>query len=73
MSIQFDTTTNNLKLVQEATGSSGVVSLAFNKDQTVLVGAAYGEGQVDVWNVSASDGNLEVGPSTRPRRPTDGA
>lgn len=73
MSVQFDTTTNSLKLVQEAAGSSGVVSLAFNKDQTVLVGAGYGEGRIDVWNVSESNGKLEVGPSTRPRRPTDGA
>lgn len=59
-SIQFDPATNELKLVQSAAGSSGVVSLEFNQDKTVLVGAAFGQGQVDVWDVSAADGTLKV-------------
>lgn len=59
-SVQFDPATNELKLVQNAAGSSGVVSLEFNQDQTVLVGAAFGQGQIDVWDVSAPDGTLKV-------------
>lgn len=58
--IQFDPATNNLKLVQNAAGSSGVVYLEFNQDKTVLVGAAFGQGQVDVWDASAPDGTLKV-------------
>ncbi|KAK7702099.1 hypothetical protein SLS64_009960 [Diaporthe eres] len=56
----FDPATNDLKLVQNAAGSSGVVSLEFNQDKTVLVGAAFGQGQVDVWDVSAPDGTLKL-------------
>ncbi|KAH8742858.1 Lactonase, 7-bladed beta-propeller-domain-containing protein [Diaporthe sp. PMI_573] len=56
----FDHATNDLKLVQNAAGSSGVVSLEFNQDKTVLVGAAFGQGQVDVWDVSAPDGTLKL-------------
>ncbi|KAK7219352.1 hypothetical protein V2G26_007355 [Clonostachys chloroleuca] len=36
-----------------ATGSSGVVHLGFNKDNTRLVSAAYGNGTVDVWDISS--------------------
>ncbi|KAG6365822.1 hypothetical protein INS49_007433 [Diaporthe citri] len=56
----FDPATNDLKLVQNAAGSSGVVSLEFNQDKTVLVGAAFGQGQVDVWDVSAPGGTLKL-------------
>ena len=42
----------------EATGSSGVVHLEFNKDRTRMVGAAYGQGTIDVWDVS--DGGLTL-------------
>lgn len=56
----FDSATNELKLVQTATGSSGVVYLEFNQDKTVLVGAAFGQGQIDVWDVSAPDGTLKL-------------
>ncbi|WYZ39701.1 hypothetical protein EsH8_IV_000042 [Colletotrichum jinshuiense] len=48
----FDTTTNELKLVQSVAGSTGVVSLEFNSDKTRLVGAAYGQGTIDVWDIS---------------------
>ncbi|CAH0036655.1 unnamed protein product [Clonostachys solani] len=41
-----------------ATGSSGVVHLGFNKDNTRLVGAAYGNGTVDVWDIAG--GKLEL-------------
>ncbi|CAI6091572.1 unnamed protein product [Clonostachys chloroleuca] len=36
-----------------ATGSSGVVHLGFNKDNTRLVSAAYGNRTVDVWDISS--------------------
>ncbi|GJC81143.1 putative 6-phosphogluconolactonase ARB_02015 [Colletotrichum liriopes] len=48
----FDTATNELKLVQAANGSAGVVSIEFNADKTRLVGASYGQGTVDVWDIS---------------------
>ncbi|KAI1822503.1 putative isomerase YbhE [Xylaria intraflava] len=38
--------------VSSAAASSGVVFLEFNKDQTRMVGAAYGSGMIDVWDVS---------------------
>lgn len=57
---QFDPDTNELKLVQNATGSSGVVSLAFTQDKSIMVGAAYGQGQIDVWDISAEDGSLKL-------------
>lgn len=49
-----------MNLVQNATGSSGVVFLEFNKDKTVMVGAAYGEGSVDVWDLDADDGTMTL-------------
>ncbi|CAK7225818.1 hypothetical protein SCUCBS95973_005991 [Sporothrix curviconia] len=57
---QFNTTTNAFDLQQEATGSSGVVYLAMNLESTRMVGAAFGEGQVDVWTVSPDDGSLNL-------------
>ncbi|CAH0020029.1 unnamed protein product [Clonostachys rhizophaga] len=36
-----------------AAGSFGVVHLGFNKDNTRLVSAAYGNGTVDVWDISS--------------------
>lgn len=58
----YDPSTDSLSSdpVSIGNGSAGVVSLAFNKDQTILVGASYSEGQVDVWNVSSSEGSLEL-------------
>ncbi|KAL1880172.1 hypothetical protein Daus18300_001535 [Diaporthe australafricana] len=56
----FDPVTNDLKLVQNAVGSSGVVYLEFNQDKTIMVGAAFGQGQVDVWDVSAPDGTMKL-------------
>ncbi|GAP88908.2 putative carboxy- -muconate cyclase protein [Rosellinia necatrix] len=37
-----------------ATGSAGVVFLEFNKDQTRMVGAAYGSEMIDIWDTSAT-------------------
>ncbi|KAI1487094.1 putative isomerase YbhE [Biscogniauxia mediterranea] len=49
----------SLSPVSSFSGSSGVVFLEFNSDQTRLVGAAYGNGSVDVWDSSAADGSLK--------------
>ncbi|KAI1204367.1 putative isomerase YbhE [Annulohypoxylon truncatum] len=46
---------NKFDLVASANGSSGVVFLEFNTNKTRMVGAAYGNGTVDVWDVSAAD------------------
>ncbi|KAI1150729.1 Lactonase, 7-bladed beta-propeller-domain-containing protein [Nemania diffusa] len=37
-----------------ANGSSGVVFLEFNKDETRMVGAGYGSATLDVWDTSAA-------------------
>ncbi|KAH7041583.1 Lactonase, 7-bladed beta-propeller-domain-containing protein, partial [Microdochium trichocladiopsis] len=42
------------------TGSTGVVSLAFNADKTRLLGGGYSNGEVDVWNSEAADGSLTL-------------
>jgi 6-phosphogluconolactonase (cycloisomerase 2 family) len=44
--------TNSLQLVQNAIGSSGVVFLEFNADKTRLVGASFGQGKIDIWDIS---------------------
>lgn len=56
----FDPDTNELELVQNATGSSGVAFLEFNKDKTVMLGAAFAGSAVDVWDISADDGTLKL-------------
>lgn len=40
--------------VGSATGSSGVVFLEFNQDETRMVGAAYGSEMIDLWDTSAT-------------------
>jgi 6-phosphogluconolactonase (cycloisomerase 2 family) len=50
----LDATKANPKPVTSVTGSKGVVFLEFNQDQTRMVGAAYGSGMIDVWDVSAA-------------------
>lgn len=57
---QFDPASNSITLVQNATGSSGVVFLEFNSDATRMLGASFGEGQIDVWDVSAADGTMSL-------------
>lgn len=57
---QFNTSTSTFDLLQEAQGSSGVVFLEFNLESTRMVGAAFGAGQVDVWDVSAPDGSMTL-------------
>lgn len=47
-------------LVQNATGSPGVVFLEFGAGATRIVGSAFGSGRLDVWDVSAPDGSLAL-------------
>jgi 6-phosphogluconolactonase (cycloisomerase 2 family) len=56
----FDAATNALTLVQNATGSSGVVFLDFTADGNNMVGAAYGQGTVDVWDLAPETGALSL-------------
>lgn len=37
-----------------------MVFLEFNKDKTVMVGAAFGQGSVDVWDLNADDGTMTL-------------
>lgn len=52
----FNAQANELKQVVELESSAGVVHLEFNQDQTRMVGSAYGNGTIDVWDTSAEDG-----------------
>lgn len=54
---ELDLENNKLSLTEEKNGSTGVVHLEFNADKTRLVGSAYGNGTVDVWNIE--NGALE--------------
>ncbi|KAI6085537.1 putative isomerase YbhE [Hypoxylon rubiginosum] len=56
----LDCGTGNPTFKSAANGSSGVVFLEFNSDKTRMVGAAYGSGMIDVWDVSAQDGSLKL-------------
>ncbi|KAI2468990.1 putative isomerase YbhE [Annulohypoxylon bovei var. microspora] len=56
----LDTGLSKFDLASSANGSSGVVFLEFNSDKTRMVGAAYGNGTVDVWDVSAADHNPKL-------------
>lgn len=44
--------------LNEESGSTGVVHLAFNKNQTRMLGSSYGEGTLDVWNISNKNPEL---------------
>ncbi|KAF4453319.1 hypothetical protein F53441_3982 [Fusarium austroafricanum] len=55
---EADLEANKLNLKTNKTGSTGVVHLEFNTDKTRLVGAAYGNGTIDVWNTEK--GGLEL-------------
>ena len=55
---KIDLKENTLEEESKKTGSTGVVHLEFNSDKTRMVGAAYGNGTIDVWNVEK--GGLEL-------------
>ncbi|XDG00510.1 hypothetical protein ABKA04_000125 [Annulohypoxylon sp. FPYF3050] len=52
---KLDAGLSKFDLASSVNGSSGVVFLEFNSNKTRMVGAAYGNGTVDVWDVSAAD------------------
>ncbi|EKJ73328.1 hypothetical protein NXS19_003394 [Fusarium pseudograminearum] len=54
----LDLKTNQLNLTTKKTASTGVVHLEFNSDKSRMVGAAYGNGTIDVWNTK--EGGLEL-------------
>ncbi|CAJ2506608.1 Uu.00g077940.m01.CDS01 [Anthostomella pinea] len=56
----LDAASSNPTFASTAVGSSGVVFLEFNADQSRMVGAAYGSGMVDVWDTTATDGSLKL-------------
>ncbi|KAK9423841.1 putative Lactonase, 7-bladed beta-propeller-domain-containing protein [Seiridium unicorne] len=60
----FSFNPTNSSLSQEpvfvGNGSAGVVSLGFDKNKTHLIGASYGQGQFDVWEISPADGSLKL-------------
>jgi 6-phosphogluconolactonase (cycloisomerase 2 family) len=56
----FDIAANSLTLVQNATGSAGVVFLEFTADGTNMLGASFGQGTVDVWDVAPDTGLLTL-------------
>lgn len=57
--LKLDGSSAHPTVASTAQGTTGVVSLAFNADKTQLVGASYGTGSFDVWNV-AEDGSLTL-------------
>ena len=56
----FDAQANQLKQLSEVASSSGVVHLEFNKEKTRMVGSAYGNGTIDIWDTSATDGSATL-------------
>lgn len=54
----IDLEKNTIELKGGKNGSVGVVHLEFNKDKTRMVGAAYGNGTIDVWDIS--NGGLQL-------------
>lgn len=56
----FEIATNSLTLVQNATGSAGVVFLDFTTDGTHMLGASFGQGTVDVWDLAPDTGLLTL-------------
>ncbi|KAI0148429.1 putative isomerase YbhE [Xylariaceae sp. FL1272] len=54
----LDKAKENPTYVSTVTESTGVVFLEFDAEQTRMVGAAYGNGTVDVWNVEAETPKL---------------
>ncbi|KAI2612035.1 putative isomerase YbhE [Hypoxylon fragiforme] len=45
-------------LTSSVKGSSGVVFLEFNADQTRMIGAGYGSGKIDIWDTEEASKNL---------------
>ena len=70
--LKFRAGFDKLDAVEEQSSSGGVVHLAFNKDQTRMLGSSYGDGGIDVWDISNNSAKLletlksenELGPIT---------
>lgn len=58
--LSYDPDTGAVAAKSAANGSAGVVSLEFNKNQTYMVGGSYSLGQLDIWDISAADGSLNL-------------
>jgi 6-phosphogluconolactonase (cycloisomerase 2 family) len=56
----FDIATNTLAFVQNQPGSSGAVFLEFTSDATSMLGASFGQGTVDVWDLAPDTGLLTL-------------
>ncbi|KAL7949310.1 Lactonase, 7-bladed beta-propeller domain-containing protein [Trichoderma barbatum] len=54
----IDINGNTIKQVTNKQGSGGVVHLEVNKAQTRMLGAGYGSGKIDVWNIENGGLNL---------------
>ncbi|EHK20579.1 uncharacterized protein TRIVIDRAFT_58850 [Trichoderma virens Gv29-8] len=56
---RLDLTSNTLtKVAQSEDGSEGVCHLAFNKLGSIMLGASYAEGTIDIWNTESSNPEL---------------
>lgn len=55
---ELDVAGNKLEKKIEEQGSKGVVHLEFNKERTRMVGAGFGAGTIDIWDIS--DGGLSL-------------
>ena len=53
-----DISSNSITDGPTAEGSSGVVHFSFNPEHTRMVGAGYGSGKVDIWNIE--NGGLQL-------------
>ncbi|KAJ9144764.1 Carboxy-cis,cis-muconate cyclase [Coniochaeta hoffmannii] len=56
----FDPATNALSLIQNATGSSGVVFLDFTADGNNMLGTSFGQGTIDIWDIAPASGLLSL-------------
>ncbi|KAF2805827.1 putative isomerase YbhE [Mytilinidion resinicola] len=56
----YDRTTNKFENVTSHPRSTGVVYLAFTKDESRMVGASFTNGTLDAWDTSAADGSIKL-------------
>ena len=57
---KFDHQADEFELKAMASCSSGVVHIAINEEETRLVGSAYGEGTIDIWDIGNDPGQLKL-------------
>jgi len=56
----YDTEAKNLTVVGDIDGSAGVVHLEFNKNKTRMIGSAFADGTIDIWDTSETDGTPKL-------------